>query len=186
MSVSIASDQRDSLARSLERRLPGTIAVHWAIRGQLPPAHNIVCFTTFLRWHQSERQARRLVDLQITHSDAFKLPANVRGVHHLQTRARLTGSRARNVTTRLIASRKSHHLRSREYVRYSAGMPPTPSPPSADYRPVFKHLHTSVPTTVDTPKGSAFVTGLLYRDHYIFQHPELHTSHGIRYGRFGI
>ncbi|KAK0774102.1 hypothetical protein LTR91_010879 [Friedmanniomyces endolithicus] len=65
-------------------------------------------------------------------------------------------------------------------------MPPTPSPPSADYRPVFKHLHTSVPTTVDTPKGSAFVTGLLYRDHYIFQHPELHTSHGIRYGRFGI
>ncbi|KAK1061063.1 hypothetical protein LTR74_011404 [Friedmanniomyces endolithicus] len=66
-------------------------------------------------------------------------------------------------------------------------MPPIPSPPpSADYRPDFKNLHTSVPITVDTPTGSALVTSLLYRDHYIFQHPELHTSHGIRYGRFGI
>ncbi|KAK0248312.1 hypothetical protein LTS09_016571 [Friedmanniomyces endolithicus] len=106
MSVSIAFDQRDSLARSLERRLPGTIAVHSAIG---------------------------------------------------------------------------------EHVRYGAGMPPIPSPPpSADYRPVFENLHTSVPITAGTPKGSALVTSLLYRDHYIYQHPELHTSHGIRYGRFGI
>ncbi|KAK0945891.1 hypothetical protein LTR29_002748 [Friedmanniomyces endolithicus] len=66
-------------------------------------------------------------------------------------------------------------------------MPPAPSPqPSANYRPVFKHLHASIPIIVWTPQGSALVTSLLYRDHYIFQHPELHTSHGIRYGRFGI